>query len=243
MKRASERGFTVIEVMLFLGVTGALFIALMVGVNSNITQQRYRESVFNLSTLIQDQYSEVNNTRNDRDNNWSCNNGLVDDNVGGSTVARGVSSCVILGRAIEARNDGSMIYTTAVTGVDIDPNDISGIGDLEALRMFQPKASSFSQTENLVDWQSTLQTVEGPASTFSMLILRSPASGLIRVFVSDSELESDLRTMITESAATNKLKLCIQGDRGTLPVYSVNIDPRIASSDAVTVNEFDEDCS
>lgn len=42
MITSKERGFTVIELMLFLGVTGALFAALMFGVNASVNQQRYQ---------------------------------------------------------------------------------------------------------------------------------------------------------------------------------------------------------
>ena len=62
MAREREGGFTVIELMLFLGITGALFAALMVGVSSNIIQQQYKDTVSTYANFLQNQYSEVLNT-------------------------------------------------------------------------------------------------------------------------------------------------------------------------------------
>jgi type II secretory pathway pseudopilin PulG len=76
-KSGAMSGFTIIELMLFLAVGAGLFAALMIGVNGNITQEHYRQSVLEYASLIQDQYSEVLNPRNDRDDNWKCQGGAV----------------------------------------------------------------------------------------------------------------------------------------------------------------------
>lgn len=233
-------GFTVIELMLFLGITGVLFAALMIGVNTNITQERYREGVQAYSALIQDQYSEVTNTRNDRNDQWQCVGGAVAQQpVNGD--ARGTTSCVILGRAIQIQGNGTEVKTSAVIG--IEPSQQDNASDIDALAAYQPKlADLFGSSTTKLDWESSLATTDKKSSTASFLILRSPASGLLRVFTSSSPLPGDLSTMITAAAATTVVKNCVTGSTGLVPVQSVSVDPRVSGPNGVIVKEVDEAC-
>lgn len=247
MSASFLRGFTVIELMLFLAVTGVLFAALMVGVQMNITQQRYKEGVLNMTTVFQNQYSEVDNTRNDRDINWNCAGGnVVRDTTAGT--ARGTTDCVLLGRAIRVIENGTAVRTQSVVGVE-PTGELAG-GDLDALIQYGPKlvtagdsTIAFGESTFSMDWGSSLKTPENQNSEASVLILRSPVSGLIRVFSSVNPLPTDLTEMITPEAATNRLKLCVDGATGSLPAQSINIDPRIAGSDGITVNQVDSACN
>jgi type II secretory pathway pseudopilin PulG len=238
--RGFAPGFTVIELMLFLGITGVLFAALMVGVNTNITQERYREGVQAYSALLQDQYSEVTNTRNDRSDQWQCVSGAVAPQpVNGE--ARGTTSCVILGRAVQIQSDGTEVKTAAVIG--IEPLQQDNASDIDTLAAYKPKlAESFGAATTTLDWQSSLATTDKKSSTASFLILRSPASGLLRVFASSSSLPGDLSTMITASAATTVIKNCVTGSTGLLPTQSVSVDPRVSGPNGVIVKEVDDAC-
>ncbi len=241
MATVEIRGFTVIELMLFLGITGALFAALMFGANNNIAQQRYRESVVTYSSLLQDQYSEVMNTRNERENDWTCVDGTVIEQPN-SGEARGTSSCVILGRAIEIAGDGTSIRTSSVIGTE--PAEQSAPSDIEALVAYRPKVSdTFDRVTNPLDWGSNLVTLAGQPSMASFLILRSPASGLIRVFTSESPLPADLTTLITPSAATALITNCVHGQSGLLPTQSVTVNPKVAGADGVILKEVDSACN
>ena len=53
MDIVKSKGFTIIEVMLFLAVTGALAVAILVGSGVAIGQQRYKDSVNSLQSFIQ----------------------------------------------------------------------------------------------------------------------------------------------------------------------------------------------
>jgi len=71
MKRAS-RGFTIIEVMLFLAVTGVLAAGILASVGSTLGLQRYRDAVDGFSSYIQGQYGQTISVRNDIDNHREC---------------------------------------------------------------------------------------------------------------------------------------------------------------------------
>ena len=57
MSARTETGFTLVEAMLFLAITGLLTVGILVGSGVAISQQRYRDSVNSLKSFIQDQYS------------------------------------------------------------------------------------------------------------------------------------------------------------------------------------------
>lgn len=239
MAGIKQSGFTVIELMLFLGVTGALFAALMIGVNANIAQQRYRESVADYSSLLQRQYSEVSNTRNDRDDNWKCTDGRVEQDPNNGDP-RGRSSCVILGRAVQIKNNGTVVELASVLGTE--PTNAQSMSDIETLAAYRPRLSDMGVTQIAMNWDSALQTMAHQPSTASFLVLRSPVSGLIRTFASTEPLPSELANIITTTAATSVVQNCVVGQSLNLPTQSVSLDARVAGSAAVTVNEVDAAC-
>ena len=65
MKR-SRHGFTLIEVVLFLGLTAALFAGIVVGTQASIYQQRYNDGVQNFAEFMRSVYSQVSNVQNEQ---------------------------------------------------------------------------------------------------------------------------------------------------------------------------------
>ncbi len=229
-----DRGFTIIEVILFLAVTGALFAALMVGVNNGITQQRYSDSVNNYKALVQNQYTEVVSTRNANNKDWTCNSdGSVTPGSPSSRGIRGTSECVLLGRAIAISADGKQIATSSVTGRDPSTPLPDDALDVAVLMAYQPHISAYDSESTDIDWGGNLASTTGQPLLRTILILRSPTSGLIRVFTSKNKIVSvDLASMNSTAVSTN----CIMGDSGLLPKQVIKINPTIAGPDAVTIN-------
>lgn len=239
----SERGFTIIEVMLFLAITGGLFAALMIGVNVGITQQRYLDSVRSFKALLQDQYSAAINTRNDNSQSWKCAD-ANDGNVvpSGSASPRGTSDCVILGRAIQIKN-GERIVTSSVTGYAPGALDNAN-ADSAVLLSYHPKLALYDQQEQSMDWDSVLTAAENKAdasrSTAVILILRSPVSGSIMVYTSGTELSNatDLASIIENTPPTGGtiVKSCVDGNSGLLPKQMIVVDPTSSGPDAVSTD-------
>ena len=59
-----KKGFTLIEVTLFLALTVALFFPLIIGTTSSISRQRYQDAVNDVYSYLQNTYSEVENLVN-----------------------------------------------------------------------------------------------------------------------------------------------------------------------------------
>jgi type II secretory pathway pseudopilin PulG len=66
-KKGTQKGFTLIEVLLFLAVSTLIVVALMAGVSQSVTRQRYQDSVQSLNEFLRLQYNEVITTDNSRD--------------------------------------------------------------------------------------------------------------------------------------------------------------------------------
>ena len=115
-------GFTIIEVMLFLALSGFLLAGILVGANANIENQRYKDSVQDAVNALRDAYSFVSDiqvTPRD-DKNGICgstisNTGIA-DSISGNNSGRGRTSCAVYGAVVSITPD--MVQTTELIGRD-----------------------------------------------------------------------------------------------------------------------------
>lgn len=243
MSIRNQRGFTIIELLLFLAITGALFVALMVGVNSNIVQQQYRDSVVAYTSLLQQQYSDVANTRNDRGDDWTCSDSVVEQSDTAGEF-RGTTSCVIMGRYVQAVDGGTKVRVGSIIGSRPDNADTL-LSDTQTVLAYDPRVSPVDSAVQDITWGSRLVKPEtdNVPSTMSFVIIRSPLSGLIRVYNSEDELPATLTNMIHEDSARLKIKACVaSSDLMTGPRYSVEVNPNIAGPNGVITNVGDDRC-
>ena len=213
-----NHGFTIIEVMLFLAVTGALTIAILAGAGVQINQQRYRDSVSSLKSFLQAQYSEVTNVINDRDNNWRCNPDGTVEQVANGGQPRGTTDCVILGRLVTVDGTGTQLVASNVVGREISsPNEAAS--DIEELENYDLSVTTLNQETDEVSWGARIvnpQNLANPQS-MAMLIVRSPLSGAVLTFTSDNvtPTQEGLRGMIV-SGNMQQRDLCVDPSAGSL---------------------------
>jgi hypothetical protein len=208
-------GFTIIETMLFLAVSGLLTVGILVGSGIAIGQQRYRDSVNSLRSYIQDQYSTTTNVVNMRDSTWTCDS---DGNVSSvnTTVGqpRGTSDCVILGRYITVDTSGTKLTASNVVGYE-QPGATQQASDITELTTnYKLGISPIDQDTTDVNWgaQVVKQKTSTPMS-FSVLIIRSPLSGSVMTFVSQG-IPSNIGSLIS-TANMGQADLCVNADAGT----------------------------
>jgi len=227
MKPLNKAGFTIIETMLFLGISGLLAVGVLIGSGVSINTQRYRDSVTSLQSFLQQQYSDVSNVSNDATSS-TCNG--VDNNP------RGQSDCVILGRYITT-TDSKKILVKAVIGSTSDLTIATN--DVEALKQFNIKVSPSVGDTYDVQWGSSINRTDGSDMVFSMLVLRSPSSGAIRTFVNNTTSipESDIVSLLSAvpSALTQSAELCVNSNGlFTGNKMAVFIDKNTTSSSGVS---------
>lgn len=185
MKTQASKGFTIIEVMLFLAITGALAVGILVGSGAAINQQRYRDSVNSLKGFIQDQYGEVTSVINSDQSKPVCSQlgdaVTLDDS---KLQARGTSDCLLMGRFV-------LIEPTKLTAYNVigqPPATDAGSDDTTVLKSYALTLADPETDE--VSWGAKIvqpKTTDG--MTTSVLIVRSPLSGAILTYVQDGAQE------------------------------------------------------
>ena len=229
MRTVVERGFTVIELMLFLAVSGLLFAMLMVGVGTNINQQMYRNDVTDFKTLLQDQYADVLTPQN-ISSTITCNSVEGD---------RGATSCVILGKSVQL--DGRDITISNVIGFDTQV-DLSGKTDIEAFQEYTPDNATDDVYREKLNITLKNTSAAGSGSMQStMLVLRSPVNGLIRFYwASGLKRPAD----VLGNVSTQELQICAGNsiESASVPVQLITIDPAIAGVAAVSSQDSSGEC-
>ncbi|HEY1086001.1 MAG TPA: prepilin-type N-terminal cleavage/methylation domain-containing protein [Candidatus Saccharimonadales bacterium] len=176
-----QRGFTIIEVMLFVAISGLLVVLLLAGWTTNLNTQRYKDSVKSLQSFMQQQYNLVYNVENTRGNDLKCDPSSVSvDSVSpGAGDSRGSTKCVLLGRyiTITTTSDGSTAKVSAIIGKDTQV----GSTDAEAIRNAQPARVTqdigLSESELDVPWSATV------SDDLTIAIIRSPLTGTARTYI------------------------------------------------------------
>lgn len=203
MGTRASLGFTVIETVLFLGITGLLVLGVLIGVGNNVNEQRYRDAAETFKSVVQSQYASVTNVQNGRSSQYVCNSvaGVVDAPVGQQP---GQSSCFIIGKYVRIEKgeiDSYTILATARTGVTpTDTRDITLLKEAYTINLSRAEVESKE-----MEWGTEIATpvpTGSPASTattprsIGLLIIRSPDSGQVYTFVSNTvPTKSDIESL------------------------------------------------
>ena len=114
------KGFTIIEVMLFLALSGFLMVGILAGTGSSIANQRYKDAVQDAVDALRKAYSFVSDTQvNERAPGEGVCDKTVDDGEGasrGGENGRGRTNCAVYGAVVTIYKD--RIQTTSLIGKD-----------------------------------------------------------------------------------------------------------------------------
>ena len=214
MKFWGKAGFTIIETMLFLGITSLLVLGVLVGTGTSINIQRYRDSVSSLQAVLQQQYSNVSNVDNNRDSSWACDSTATPEpTIPGGGIARGQSDCVILGRLITTTDSHTLSIKSVVGYIPLVSTMSSN--DIDALLQYKIQISPVTSETYDIEWSSSLVQPSGNIPmVFSMLVLRSPLSGIIRTFIDSASVvdNSNIRNLIKSAALKQSVKMCVDSN-------------------------------
>ncbi len=177
-------GFTIIEVSLFLAITGLIFLGVTVGVQSSVFRQRFNDSTQNFAEFLRGIYAETTNVQ-------SADSGRSGQAIYGKLVTFGET------RSIEARNkatDGNTAYIYDVVG---QANGDIGSGNiLDALS--KVGADVVIRSENKLagivesyspKWSAQIQQAcSGSSCSYTpikaaILVVRHPRSGTVYTYV------------------------------------------------------------
>jgi type II secretory pathway pseudopilin PulG len=234
MRTQTRSGFTIIEVMLFLAITGALTVALLVGSGAAIQRQRYRDSVNTFKGLIQEQYSQIANVVNSDLEHKACTEDGTTLHLNGSPQARGTSNCLIIGRFLLIEPKAVTAYNLIGLPPDVDATDDD---DNTVLRSYTIGYEGEPEKYEVAWGARIVKPNSNDEVTASVLIVRSPRSGSILTYVADGDHLSSISEMITDDNTKQK-DFCVDPDEELSLArhrLAVRIGERAANQSAIEI--------
>lgn len=236
----TQRGFTIIEVTLFMALTGLLAILLLGGWTTMINTQRYRDSANSLQSFLQQQYNLVYNVENGRDDALACVDGSVDDT---KSTPRGQTDCLIIGRVITLDADGKAVAET-ITGKEVTSSAANDLSDFK-LRNLTKVSQQIGLSDNsfTIPWGTTVVTPANASTPRQhvIAIVRSPMTGTVHTYraaFNTGDSVPTIQTLLDNANEQNDTPICL--DPGTFVAsasLAVKIDRYATSQDGIRVTE------
>jgi type II secretory pathway pseudopilin PulG len=121
MKAAKDKGFTLIEVILFLAVSGLFFGIAFAGIRQRSNNVQFTDAMRSLQSYIQRVQNEVYNGVNTRDDSIGCSYGIPSEDsitVGLANPSDPGQSedCLLVGKVLHFTNDSSDVKVYPIIG-------------------------------------------------------------------------------------------------------------------------------
>lgn len=237
-------GFTIIEVMLFLAVSGALAVGILGASTVGINTQRYRDALNSLQSTLQQQYNQVSHVVNTRDGSEACSSSGVEVEPA-TREPRGTSQCLVMGRYVSLETSGAMRSSNIIGVRNSTP---LATNDIEELAQYSFSLDSSSTESSSVPWGAQVSFKDADnediaTEAMAMMILRSPLTGVARTFITPSQPGVIPDGFITAETAQEVHKLCIESASFALGSrLGILIRERAASSNAIELLTEDSGC-
>ena len=192
MGTQNSHGFTIIETMLFLAVSGLLIMGMIVGTGASLNIQRYRDATETFKATVQQQYADLRDVQNGRSADWVCGTNAQPVQTGDATKL-GQGDCVLAGKLMHVQDDRAYIYRV----IAYQTSDALRADDIQSMRQNYRFAVSQTEVEERtlewgvkIAWPKSGAGANTTAATRSinMLFLRSPHSGSLYTFTNDTTI-------------------------------------------------------
>lgn len=200
--KSSKSGFTIIEVSLFLAITGLLLIGLLGGTYASIATQRYNDSVRSFAEFLRQVFGEV----------------ISPETLGGGNS----NQSAIYGKIIVFGLDNTTTAYTATLIGDVKIPDTSGgfMNELRTVnaRLFcgiegtapgsEDQESTVSQYTPL--WQTRITAPDNSIFEGTVIIARSPTSGTIHTYYSPQLFDIKNHCHAGDTSASSAFAAAVQ---------------------------------
>ena len=251
VKTSAKRGFTLIEVMIFLAITGLLLVGALGGTYTSIANQRYNDSVRGFAEFFRQLYSEVISPESLGAGNSN------DEAIYGKAVVFGLETPP--GTPDDDRDH--TVYTVTLVG-DVEIPDSS---DTFVEELKKVNAHFFCGINNGSDyqdstvsrytplWGTKVRTTNLQPFRGTVIIARSPTSGMVHTaFTSDtfdikSECTPDddyastafknyLINMTNQFSSRTEIDFCLESDNSRI-IRDVRLGEGGRNTSAVSIIE------
>lgn len=238
-------GFTIVEITLFMGITGLLFLIALAGTGNTIRSFRFTDSGRSLESFVQKQYDDILNGFNNRSSSVSCNSGTINTTVG-QTV--GSSNCLLMGKLLVFRQGSSEVTVYNVIGSE--PSTVNyAQSDGQLIIAFQPTAvTNTATTTYTIPWGAQMSGFKRDDSqaTNGLLLVRSPkASRIVNyTFEVPATVPTSMLSVVSDTAATNRsTNFCMKSSDNLGAPAKLNVNGGATQQAArLTFNSVDTEC-
>lgn len=247
MAGTRQAGFTIVEITLFMAITGMLFLIAIAGTGNAIRSFRFTDSGRSLETFAQKQYDDIVNGLNGRSASVSCSGGTIDTSTS-QTV--GSSNCLLIGKLI--------IFAAGSTDVNVYPvigAEPIGVNyaqsDEQLITAFAPKTVTTTNTSTYqIPWgavPSGFKRTSDNVAANGLLLIRSPKSSRIvsYTFKVTGAVPTDLSTIVSTAAnRAQTTNYCIKSSDGLgNPAMLVISGGASQSAASINFNGSDAECN
>ncbi|MBR5389203.1 hypothetical protein IK146_01440 [Candidatus Saccharibacteria bacterium] len=193
--KLKKTGFTIVEVALFLALSGFLMIGIIVGANTSISRQRYNDAVNGFAEYVRGVYTDVLNVSNDKS---------LDEEAGRTKTAV-YGKLISIGECADAScsTTTDTIYTYDIVGLAVSSSAVKGtraidmlyntvnnggvnanIFDREGCNGTTCQAKPYRMTTYQIPWEGSIGQSNTTGQRFhgAILVVRSPSTGSIRTY-------------------------------------------------------------
>lgn len=207
-------GFTVVEVMIVLAVTGLLFVSAAVAISGRTNKTQFQQSINDIVTALQQNINSTAIGYYPNASNFKCSNGGGTMAITSGTNASGTNSdCIFLGKAIQFGVTGTdpeqyVTYPIAALRVDTNNEEVHDIAAAKPAVIYpsaqQPNAPNDTQTDRLL-YGLTVSKMFYNNNTGNTIGAFAVISDLSTYSYSNSQLQSGSQQLILVPISTTGL--------------------------------------
>jgi Tfp pilus assembly protein FimT len=221
-------GFTIVEVMLFLALTGLLFLIGFFGTGNQLRNTRFTDSARSLHSFLQKQYTETVAGANGRVAGTNCTADPVDTTsvpafsaTGGDTSGT-AQNCVVLGKMVKFTANSTNVDVYTVVGRRLSNAQITG-NDVADIAASLPALSPQTAEKYTIQWGTQFiqpSSASQDLQTQAFAYLRSPGNGNVVTFAFPSNTvtattapgnDAAIRSNITTANIATTAGYCFRG--------------------------------
>ena len=229
----AKKGFTMIEVSIFLAITGLLLIGVLAGTYSSIARERYNDSVRSFAEYFRQIYGEVLSPE-------SLGSGNSNDSaIYGKVIVFGLESP----DDDDSRDQDNIIYSATLVG-DVHPQTAdSFIGELAKVnaRLFCGSTTDADEPDSTLStytplWGTKVHNTANKPFRGTIIIARAPNSGTVHAAYTEEQFNIKENCSPEDHSASDILRTAIQ-DRPNSFSSSEDIDICLESENSTIIRD------